>query len=134
MTDFEELVNSRVENLRPKLLDLSRRNPLVSTRFSDRSHSHVRAVDELPDVIFKIISEDKMRFVPLPKLEDDPLDEQTREFEIAVADSRLTEEEYLGTLDQIDQDRDDSAERYLIAERELKDRVREFFGMPRYVI
>ena len=130
MTDLEELVNSRIETLRPKLLDLSRRNPLVSTRFSDRSHSHIRVVDELPDVIFEFLSESRMRFLPLPKLEDDPKDEQTRGFQNNVSDARLTEEEYLETLDQIDQDREDSAERYLKAERELKDRIRERLGMP----
>ena len=130
MTELEDFVNKRIESLRPKLLDLTRRNPLVSTRFSDRSHSHVRVVDELPDVLFELVSESKMRFVPLPKLEEDPKDEETREFKNAVADARLTEQQYLTDLDAIDQDNEESAERYLIADRELKDRVREALGMP----
>src|SRR6266404_8246538 len=47
---LEALVRAKIENLRPKLLDLSRRNPLIATKLGPRSNSHIRAVDELPDV------------------------------------------------------------------------------------
>ena len=48
--DLSAYVRERIEVLRDRLLDLSRRNPLVATRFSDRSNAYVRVVDELPDV------------------------------------------------------------------------------------
>lgn len=128
--DLIQLINARIENLRPKLLDLTRRNPLLSTKFSDRSHSHIRVVDELPQVIFQGISEDKMRFIALPPLEVDPKDEDTPEFQAMLADSRLTDEEYIKFLENIDQDAEDSAEKLTIAERELKDRIRNKMGMP----
>ena len=51
------LINSRIEHLRPKLLDLTRRNPLLSTRFSEKSNSHIRVIDELPNVLFTRINE-----------------------------------------------------------------------------
>ena len=50
--DLAELVKQKIENLRPKLLDLSRRNPLIATKLGPRSNSHIRAVDELPDILY----------------------------------------------------------------------------------
>jgi len=79
--EVAELVKQKIENLRPKLLDLSRRNPLIATKLSPRSNSHIRAVDELPDILFyKLNNAQAMRLVPLPAIDDDPRDEQTRGF------------------------------------------------------
>lgn len=65
--ELQELVHTKIENLRPKLLDLSRRNPLLSTKLGPRSNSHIRAVDELPDVLFyKLKNGQDMSMVPLP--------------------------------------------------------------------
>ncbi len=118
------LINSRIENFRLKLLDLGRRNPLIATRFSDRSHSHVRVVDELPQILFDKIINEKMRFAPLPSLEKEPRDENTAEFQRALVGARITDQLYIETLDNIDQDSDDSAGELVNAERELKDRLR----------
>jgi hypothetical protein len=46
--EIDGLVKQKIEALRPKLLDLSRRNPLISVNLSPRSNSYVRVVDELP--------------------------------------------------------------------------------------
>ncbi|MCF6158482.1 MAG: DUF4011 domain-containing protein [wastewater metagenome] len=54
------LINSRIEGLRPKLLDLTRKNPLLSTRFSEKSNSHIRVINETPNVLFHKINESKM--------------------------------------------------------------------------
>jgi len=76
--DLVELINARIEGLRPKLLDLSRRNPLISTKFSNRSNTIIRVVDELPDVLFfKLSKAQGMRFLPLPAIGDDLWDEQS---------------------------------------------------------
>jgi hypothetical protein len=50
--ELAKLVKQKIENLRPKLLDLSRRNPLIATKLGPRSNSRIRAVDELPDILF----------------------------------------------------------------------------------
>ena len=42
-----------IERLRTKLLDLTTRNPLLNYRHSDRARAQVRAVDELPDVLYR---------------------------------------------------------------------------------
>src|SRR6185312_2017426 len=79
--DLQRLVRQRIENLRPKLLDLSRRNPLISTKLGARSASHVRVVDELPDILFfKLNNAQQMEIVPLPAIEEDPRDERTDAF------------------------------------------------------
>lgn len=127
--ELSALINERIEKLRPKLLDLTRRNPLLSTNFSERSHSHVRIVDELPNIIYRILIENKMQLVPLPSLEAEPNDEKTRKFNNALADARLTDATYIATLESIDQDADDSADKLAIGERVLKDRVREKLGL-----
>ena len=127
--DLLELITSKIEKIRPKLLDLSRRNPLLSTKFSERYHSQVRVVDELPQVLFNQLMEGKMYFEPLPPLEKDPKDENTVEFQNALADARITDKIYIKILDKIDQDADDSADQLAVAERDLKDRLRVKLNM-----
>ena len=130
-TEIQDLVRSRIEDLRPKLLDLSRRNPLISTRFSPRSNSYIRVVDELPDVLwYSLENEKRMRFMSLPPLDDDPRDEQTTLFRDALAEARLTDEAYVQATDAIDPDSETALEQNLQLEWELKDRVRELLNTP----
>lgn len=125
----DQLVRAKIENLRPKLLDLSRRNPLLATRLGPRSNSHLRAVDELPDVLFfKLNNGEEMELVSLPEIDVDPKDEQNQVFRDAVINARLTDEVYETSLEAIDRDADDYLERTRQIERELKDRVREQLG------
>ena len=42
-----------IGKLRDDLLELSARNPLIGTRFSERSNSLVRIVDEVPNLLLK---------------------------------------------------------------------------------
>ena len=128
---LDDLIRSRIENLRPKLLDLSRRNPLISARLSPRSSSLIRVVDELPDVIASYLSgEQQMRLVPLPPLEDDPRDEQSREFQDAFSNARLTDEAHLTGIEQLSEKDDDESFEFLRRlERELRDRIRADLGM-----
>src|SRR5215211_1489317 len=92
---LHELVRTKIEHLRPKLLDLSRRNPLISTKLGPRSNAHLRAVDELPDVVFfKLNNAQEMDIVPLPAIEEDPRDEQSDAFREALINARLTDSVY----------------------------------------
>ncbi len=128
--EFTKLISSRIETLRPKLLDFTRRNPLISTKFSDRSNSLVRIVDEIPEQLLFSIIEGEMRIVPLPDLGTDPKDELVREFQSALAEARLNDEIYLKQLDEIDEQSDDAPDLLAKSERKLKDRLREVLGMP----
>ena len=51
--ELKELVRGRVQKLRLKLLDLTKRNPLISVSLSPQSNSVVRAIDELPEKLAK---------------------------------------------------------------------------------
>lgn len=131
ITELQELIKHKVENLRPKLLDLSRRNPLLATKLSPRSNAHVRVVDELPDILFyKLNNGQDMRLVPLPDIDDDPKDEETKKFRDALSAARLTDESYQSELETIAQDADDYLDRTRAIERSLKDRLRAELGMP----
>lgn len=129
--ELAELVKQKIENLRPKLLDLSRRNPLIATKLGPRSNSHIRAVDELPDILFfKLNNGQAMRLIPLPAIEDDPRDEQTPSFREALINARLIDEQYLAEMEGVDRDADDYIDHTRRIERGLKDRVREVLGLP----
>jgi very-short-patch-repair endonuclease len=127
---LHELVRAKIEHLRPKLLDLSRRNPLVSTKLSPRSNAHIRAVDELPDILFfKINNEQQMNLLPLPPIEEDPRDERTDAFRESLINARITDEAYLAAMEAVDRDADDYLEKTRAIERALKDTVRAQLGL-----
>lgn len=129
--ELEDLVKQKIHNLRPKLLDLSRRNPLLATKLTPRSNAHIRVVDELPEVLFyKLNNGQEMRFIALPEIEDDPRDEDTKAFRDALANARITDEVYLSELEAIDKDADDFLDRERMIERTLKDRVRVILSLP----
>jgi len=128
-SQLSELINAQIERLRPKLLDLTLRNPLLSTKFTDRSQAYIRIVDELPEVLAEQLLDSAMCFIPLPSLEDNPKDENTREFQNAWAQAQL-EESYLSRLDNIDPDADDSLEKIALIEREMRDQIRHDLGLP----
>ena len=128
---LKELIDQRIEALRPKLLDLTKRNPLLSTKFSDRSNTIVRVVDEIPSFLFnKLCSVEKMKIFPLPDLELEPKDESTREFQSALADARLHDISYLAQLDQIDQQSSEAPNLLAKTDRDLKDRLRQTLRLP----
>ncbi len=132
-TDVEglhELVRAKIEHLRPKLLDLSRRNPLISTKLGPRSNAHIRAVDELPEILFfKINNEQEMNLLPLPPIDEDPRDERTDSFREALINARITDEAYLAAMEAVDRDADDYLEKTRTIERALKDSVRAHLGL-----
>ena len=130
-TDLSDLIRKRIETLRPKLLDLGRRNPLISTKLTPRTASVVRMIDELPEVIrFNLVNQVPLRFIPLPPLDDDPRDEQTSRFEDALSAARLSDDTYLAALEATDLIQENGADGIRKVERELKDRVRAALGMP----
>ena len=118
------LVSDKLQELRKRLLDSTRRNPLIHIKFRPTSTSAIRTVDELPDVLrFKLAGGTLMRLAPLP-------DEETDEFLNALYIARAEDETYLAELEEIDGDSDTAEERENSLERELKDRVRAQLGLP----
>lgn len=116
--------------LRDKLLDLSKRNPLVSFKHSERGASYVRVIDELPDVLDASLRAGGMTFEPLPAAERTPADELTPDFKIAWERARLTDPAYLKEIAALGEETEDEA-RIVKAEQALRARIRAELGLPR---
>ena len=72
----------------------------------------------------------KLVLSALPSLEEDPLDENNREFQEALQVSYAADNKYREFIDNIDSDNDENAfEKLAEADRELKDRTRELLGV-----
>ena len=94
--EMEEL-KSRLNNYRKKLLDFTALNPLISAFSSRRLNSYIRVIDEQPQQVLKRIYDDEkpMEFVPLPSNSENPKDEESEEFKIALEEARKKDDEYL---------------------------------------
>lgn len=128
--DLLKIVSNKIEKLRRKLLDLTRRNPLISANLKDKSGTSIRIVDEVPGFLFNEIMSDEMKIVSLPALEEELKDESSREFYDALAEAILNDKIYLQELDAINQSDEKAADQLAKAERNLKDRIREKLKMP----
>jgi very-short-patch-repair endonuclease len=104
VNQFSTLINERIEAMRRKLQDTSRRNPLINNVLNAKSASFIRIVDEKPQSIFDhiVIHDQKMVLFPLPPVDMDPPDEDTSEFKNAFQNAQLTDETYLKIIDKID--------------------------------
>ena len=133
MNQFSNLINDRIEAMRRKLQDTSRRNPLINNVLNAKSASFLRIVDEKSQSIFDhvVISERKMILAPLPPTDIDPPDEDTTEFKNAFFNAQSTDEVYLKVIEKINFEYDEKAlDKQENADRALKDRVREALEMP----
>ncbi len=130
---MQDYIRSILDKMKERLLDLTRRNPLINTRFSERSHSHIRIVDELPEVIFKKIVDSSMIFQPLPSIDEPLPDELTNKFKKTLIEFKNTDEIYRRELEGIDHSSENSARELLRIERDLIDRVRAHLRLPKRV-
>lgn len=122
--------NEAVAKLRAKLIDLSRKSPLIAFKHTSRSASQLRFVDERPDLLFERLSSASMGFEPLPGEEQTPADERTPTFGIAYERARLTDAEFLAATEQLG-DAEGDARAWQDAERALRARVRQELGLPK---
>ncbi len=125
-----EWTNEAVAKLRAKLIDLSRRSPLISFKHASRNASQLRFVDERIDTLWKTLCEDAMGFEPLPGEEQLPPDEQTAQFRITYERARLTDEVFQVATEKLG-DHEGDAKAWQVAERDLRARVREQLGLPK---
>ena len=125
-----DIVSKRIDNLRIKLLDLTRRNPLISTKFSEKSNSLIRVIDEVPDMILESIISHEMKISSLPDLNINPKDENTQIFHNTFTEARLNDEIYLKRIEEIDENDSDASSLFSQSERQLKDRIREKLKLP----
>jgi very-short-patch-repair endonuclease len=119
-----------IAKLRAKLIDLSRKSPLIAFKHTSRSASQLRFVDERPDLLFERLSSGSMGFEPLPGEEQTPADERTPSFGIAYERARLTDAEFLAATERLG-DAEGDARAWQDAERALRARVRQQLGLPK---
>jgi len=132
-TRAEQLVQWTYEataKLRAKLIDLSRKSPLIAFKHTSRSASQLRIVDERPDLLFERLKQGSMGFEPLPGEERTPADERTPEFGIAYERARLTDEVFLAATEKLG-DAESDFRPWQEAERALRARVRAQLGLPK---
>lgn len=127
--DERRWTDEAISGLRKKLIDLSKRNPLINFRHSSRGASHLRIVDERPDLVYQHLLDGSFGFDPLPDEEVIPPDEQTPDFRIAYERARLTDEEFLAATEELGEDEGD-ARAWQEAERRLRARMRKQLGLP----
>ena len=130
MTDEQRRTLQEVAALRTKLIDLGKRNPLISFRHGSRSASHIRIVDERPDLLFDALQKGPLGFEPLPEQDVVPKDEQTDEFQIAYELARLTDPDFLAATESLGDDEADAGA-WQVAERNLRQSVRLKLGLPK---
>lgn len=119
-----------IEGLRQRLLDLTKRNPLLSFKHRTRSRRYIRVVDELPDELYKRLTDPgkRMRFKGLRDLSEDPAEEQTIEFRRTLDQARIEDNEYRDKVDELGEDANERELHRL--EVELRNRVRHRLGLP----
>src|SRR5712691_11573950 len=118
-----DVTQKSIAELRKRLLDLSYRNyGMLNFRFSDRSRTHVRVIDELPDVLYgKLVEGKRLTLAALPAPPDEPQDEKSDAFLAAFQTACLSDATYLSALKELGEEDDDASAVQRI-ERALKDR------------
>ena len=119
------------EQLRLKLLDLSKKNRMLSYSLGAKSKRHLQIIDEVLEVIYKKLVEEEasLRILPLDEPDDIPPEERTEDFISALQHAKVSDIEYLTKLEVLEsQGRDDEIVLSRL-ERELRDQVRSQLGL-----
>lgn len=120
------------ENLRHRLLDLTRRNQLLNYGLSPRSKRFLQAIDcDIEGVHRRLFNEEQsVEILPLPEPDSIPSDERTDEFRVALERAKATEIKYLSALEALGAAGQVSEADLERLERELRDRLRSELGLP----
>jgi len=128
--DPSSYIKQAISKLRVKLLDLTNRNALLNFRHSDKSLSHLRVIDELPDFLYaSLVQGKKLTFLALPELDQEPHDEKKPQFQDRLRVALVQDEDYLSEIQKLE-DQEDAQAGLIAAERKLRNRLRAELGMP----
>lgn len=129
---LKDHINDIIEKSRSKVLDLSRRNPLINNTIKQNG-AYIRIIDEKPQQLYETLFNDKKLILEsLPEIEEDNLpDEQTQDFKLAYSNLQKTDDEYIKKISSIDFNNDESAlQKEIQINRDLKDQVRKELELP----
>jgi len=120
------------EQLRLKLLDLSKKNPMLNYRLGTRSKRHLQIIDGvLEDIYRRLVGDDadlKIAFLQPP--DDTPPEERTEDFISALEHAKVSDIEYITKLDELERSERDDEFAFAAIERELRIKVRAQLGLP----
>ncbi len=126
-----KFLKDAVQQLRDKLIDIGKRNPLIAFKHTDRGASYVRIVDETFDGLYAGLGGGgTMLFDPLPDQSVEPADQRTPDFKLALEQARLIDSEYAAELDRAEGE----PAAFECAEQALVTRVRERLGLPKLTV
>ena len=129
---FIEITQKAIAKYRENLLDISNRNNLINLNFNPRSNKILRIIDELPNAIFKKLSDEKkLKLVSLPPPQKEPRDEKTETFKKAFEEEKLINEDYLNAVEELGERFDEANEASQKIIRKLKDYVRDKIGLKK---
>jgi very-short-patch-repair endonuclease len=129
-SSIDQFVRTVVQQYRLKLLDLSSRNPLINFRHSEKSRTHIRVVNEVPEILFnKLEANKQLTFDPLKEPNFVSSDESTAAFEADLRRARQ-DPKHREAVAQLGPSPSDRQKRKL--DRQLRDRVRQDLGMPEF--
>src|SRR5712691_5296317 len=120
------------EQLRLKLLDLSKKNRMLNYGLGAKSKRHLQIVDEVLEEVYRKLVEEEasLRILPLEEPDDIPAEERTEDFIAALQQAKVSDIEYLTKLEVLEtQGRDDEIALGRL-ERELRDAIRSQLGLP----
>lgn len=127
-SDLKGVVLATIEKLRAKLLDLTMANRLLNFKPSEKSKSHVRLIDEVPEALFEKLEAGKeLEFAWIEEPDLEPADERTREFLEAVKAAKATDATYFEQLEKFG--KRPSRRQLGSVEGGLRDRVRLSMGL-----
>lgn len=118
-----------IARLRDRLIDISKKSPLIAFKHSERGATYLRIIDETLDGLFDGLRDGQMSFEPLPDPEAEPEDQKTPNFKLALEGAYLTDEVYLAEIAGLGE-REGDADRVQKAEQGLVARVRDSLGLP----
>jgi hypothetical protein len=133
---MDDLEQSRLATvygtLRERLLDLSLRNPMLSFKHRATSKRQLQIVNAVPEEVYrKLVGEDEaLELIPLPDLDETPIDERSEEFLSALAHARALDLEYLTKIKALESAGRDDEFALAELERDLRDRLRDELGLP----
>lgn len=126
-TGTDTFVRDVIQKYRTKLLDLTNRNPLISFRHSERSRSHIRLIDEIPEILFKKLADGRsLRFEPLPDPELVPPEENSPQFKDRVRTAESEDQAYQQAVAELGPNA--SPRQINKIKRELRNRIRTELG------
>jgi very-short-patch-repair endonuclease/RecA/RadA recombinase len=119
------------EQLRAKLLDLTKRNRMLSYPMGAKARRQVQIVGaDVQAAYDAMVAEARIVVAPLAEPESTPADEKTDEFADALHHDRVSDLEYLVALEGLAATANDGDRALERIERSLRDRTRARLGLP----